>query len=94
MSAMGATNEAVRLLEPMHLPDIFVSGLGEVEDLGGGCFRFIFYAKRTIAGREETVVVAKLVAPANAVPPAILLAAKAVGLSIVTGSGFVSGVMN
>lgn len=91
---MSVTNEGARLIEQAHVPDIFVSGLGEVEDLGGGCYRFIFFAKQTIGGREETVVVAKLVAPAHAVPPAILLAAKSIGLSIVTGTGFISGVVN
>jgi hypothetical protein len=68
--------------------DIFVSGLGEVEDIGGGCFRFTFFSKRHIGDDEEWVAVAKLVAPREAVPSALLMAAKAIGFSLVTGEYF------
>lgn len=82
---MQVIGEPIRLVEPVNVPDIFVSGLGEVEDLGGGCFRFVFYSR---GGREENVVVAKLVAPREAVPAAILLAAKAIGYSLAAGAYF------
>lgn len=80
---MHVAEQNYRMIEPVPVMDIFVSGLGEVEDLGGGCFRFTFFAKRHIGDSEELVAVAKLVAPAEAVPPALLLAARAVGFSIV-----------
>lgn len=80
---MGELDPAVRMTEPVLVPDIFVSGLGEVEDLGGGCFRFVFYVKQhTPDGTDETMIVAKLIAPMEAVPPALLLAARAIGLSL------------
>jgi hypothetical protein len=77
--------EGVRLIEPYSVNDIFVSGLGEVEDLGGGCYRFTFFAKQHGNDGEETVVVAKLIAPMEAVPPALFLAARAIGFSLVGG---------
>jgi hypothetical protein len=66
------------LTEPFGVPDIFVSGLAEVEDIGGGVMRFIFYAHHD----GERQVVAKLVAPVDAVPTAVTMAAKAVGWCI------------
>ena len=72
-----------RLVDTGYVPDTFVSGLGEVEDVGGGCFRFSFFAKQHgDDGSEELVVVARLVAPMEAVPPALFLAAKAIGFSL------------
>jgi hypothetical protein len=62
--------------------DTFVSGLGDVEDVGGGCYRFTFFAKHKDAGIEELIVVAKLIAPMEAVPPALFMAAKAIGFSL------------
>lgn len=79
---MDVLEPAVRLSEPVIVPDVFVSGLGEVEDLGGGCFRFTFFVKQHIDGAEETVIVAKLIAPMEAVPPALFLAARAIGFSL------------
>lgn len=72
------------MIEPVPVMDVFVSGLGEVEDLGGGCFRFTFFAKRHGANGEELIAVAKLVAPCEAVPPALIMAAKAVGYRLAT----------
>lgn len=74
--------EGLRLVETFGVSDVFVSGLGEVEDVGGGCYRFTFYAKQHIDGTEEPVVVAKLIAPMEAVPPALFLAARAIGFSL------------
>lgn len=67
------------MIEAFGVPDTFVSGMGRVENLGGGCYRFTFFARQTIGGKEELVVVAKLVTPLEAVPPALVMAAKAVG---------------
>lgn len=82
---MDVLEASGRLIEPGVVLDIFVSGLGEVEDLGGGCFRFTFYAKHHSEVGEELVVVAKLVAPMEAIPPALFMAAKAIGLTLAVG---------
>lgn len=82
---MDVLEQAGRLTDTGRVPDIFVSGLGEVEDLGGGCFRFVFYARHKGDNGEEMVIVAKLVAPMEAVPPAVIMAAKAVGFSLAAG---------
>lgn len=70
--------------EPIAVPDIFVTSLSEVEDLGGGCFRFTFCCnQRSIhGGQMERVVVARLVATADAVPAALFTAAKGIGMSL------------
>jgi len=70
------------------VPDTFVSGLGGVEDVGGGCYRFTFYSMHHGDDGDELTVVSKLVAPMEAVPPALLMAAKAIGLSIALGGYF------
>ena len=64
-------DEMPELLELFGVPDTFVSGLGSVEDIGGGNWRFTFFAKH---GRED-VVVAKLIMSIDALPAAIHLAA-------------------
>jgi hypothetical protein len=76
------------MTEPGIVSDIFVSGLGEVEDLGGGCFRFTFFSRHKSEAGEEMIIVAKLVAPMEAVPPALFMAAKAIGLSLAVGGYF------
>lgn len=75
-------SETVRMIEAVPVMDIFVSGLGEVEDLGGGCYRFTFFARQHCEGVEELVTVAKLIAPMEAVPPALFMAARAIGFSL------------
>lgn len=72
------------LIEQYGRPDTYVSGLAEVEDLGDGNFRFVFVARKRVGDREELVVVANLVAPLQAVPPALVKAAKAIGMMVVT----------
>lgn len=64
-------DEMPELLELFGVPDTFVSGLGSVEDIGGGNWRFTFYAKQ---GRDD-VVVAKIIMSIDALPAAIHLAA-------------------
>lgn len=78
------------LTDPLRVTDTFVSGLGEAEDLGDGCFRFTLYSTHHVDGREQRMVVAKLIMPMSAVPPAILMAAKAVGYSVAAGMYFPS----
>lgn len=74
-----------KIVDAFCVTDTFVSGLGSVEPIGGNCFRFTFYVRQFIAGHEELVAVAKLIAPAEAVPEAILIAAQGVGLALVSG---------
>lgn len=76
----------VELVELHAVADIFASGLGEVEDVGGGCYRFTLYAKQRVGNGEELVIVAKIVMPLEAVPPALALAAKAVGCAMLRGA--------
>ena len=85
---MDVLEQTGRMTDPGMVLDTFVSGLGEIEGLGGGCFRFTFYAKHHCEGADEMVVVAKLIAPMEAVPPALLMAAKAIGLSMALGGYF------
>lgn len=64
--------EQREMLEAFGVPDTFVTGLGSVEDVGGGCWRFTFFATQ---GRD-LVVAAKLVISGAALPDAIYMAAK------------------
>ena len=68
-------DEMPELLELFGVPDTFVSGLGSVEDIGGGNFRFVFFAKQDTRGGPEHVVVAKIIMSIEALPAAIHLAA-------------------
>lgn len=76
---------AVPLTDTGMVMDIFVSGLGEVEDVGGGCYRFTFFTKHRGECGEELVVAARLIAPMEAVPPALFMAARAIGFSLTGG---------
>ena len=77
-------SEPHRMTETAPVHDVFVSGLGDVEDLGGGVYRFVFFAKHHGPNGVEETVVAKLIAPCEAVPPALIMAAKAVGYRLAT----------
>lgn len=80
---MSLEEDAPEMIDSYGVQDTFVSGLGTVEDVGGHCLRFTFHSRQHIGGAEVLVVVAKLVAPKEAVGPAALAALKAVGVSIV-----------
>ncbi len=71
-----------RLIEPYAVQDTYVSGLAEVEDIGGGNYRFTFFCREHHDDHEEWTVVAKLIAPLEAVPPAVIKTARAVGMSL------------
>jgi hypothetical protein len=61
------------LNEIVPVQDTVCSGLGAIERIGGGMYRFWFYIEQTDDdGQVEKIVVSKLVAPASAVPPAVL----------------------
>ena len=67
--------EQREMLEAFGIPDTFVTGLGSVEDVGGGCWRFTFF---TAQGRDR-IVAAKLVICGAALPDAIHMAATLTG---------------
>lgn len=77
------TYQEIHTIDPFGVADTFVSGLAEVEDIGSGCLRFVFYAKHRVGDKEEWIVVAKLIAPKDAVPAAIFMAAKSCGMALV-----------
>ena len=61
------------LFENVPIQDTVISGLGAIERLGGNMYRFWFFIEETNdEGMMEKKVVAKLIAPASAVPDAIL----------------------
>lgn len=62
------------LHEIVPVQDTVCSGLGAIERLGGNLYRFWFYVEQTDdeTGGMERIVVTKLVAPASAVPDAVL----------------------
>lgn len=65
------------LAEPFAVPDVYVSGLWNIEPLGGGTARFTFYTIK----HGEPELSASLVAPLAAVPPAILMGFRAMGVA-------------
>lgn len=71
------------MIEPVPAPEIFCSGLGGVEDIGGGCLRFYLYVMQQpiedMQGPPQRVIVAKIIAPASAVPEAIGKMLQAIG---------------
>lgn len=69
---MGERHE---LTDVLGVPDTFVSGLGSVEAIGGGNWRFTMFVTQDVGGETVQLVVAKLVMSIDAVPAAIHLAA-------------------
>lgn len=70
-------NDKHVLTEVFGVRDIFVSGLGSVENIGGGCFRFTMFSVQEMHGKQEMVVVAKIIMAAEAIPEAMHMAATA-----------------
>lgn len=71
------------LVEPFAVPDINVSGIADIEDMGDGNFRFILYTTR----RSERIVVASLVMTEGAIMRSILKSAQAIGVSLAASVG-------
>lgn len=63
------------LMDVLAVPDTFVSGLGTVEPIGGGNWRFTFFVSQEVGGDTVNVVVSKLVMSIEALPEAIHKAA-------------------
>lgn len=55
----------MEMLEIVHTPDTFASGLGTIDCLDG-FMRLIWYVEEWIDGRKQKVVVARLVLPKTA----------------------------
>lgn len=68
--------EQQELLETFAVPDVFVSGLGNVENIGGGCYRFTFFTTQDISGSAEMVISARIIMSVEALPHAITMAAR------------------
>lgn len=77
------------ITEPMAVPDVFVSGIHSVEDIGGGCMRFTYYVNQTSVhdGSPERVICLRVVAPREAVEPTMLAVARAIGWQLVGEMG-------
>lgn len=68
---MGQRSVEVPIVEIRHVLDIFATELAQVEKIGS-CVRFTLTTEhRDPDGELERIVVAKVVLPADAVPPAI-----------------------
>lgn len=65
------------LAEPFAVPDVYVTGLWNIEPLGHGDARFTFYTIR----RGEPELAASLVAPIASIPPAIMMGFKTLGVA-------------
>lgn len=68
------------MVDALGVSDIFASGLGDVEDVGGGCVRFTFFAIQHIGDREEKIVVCRLIMPVKAAHRGIRMSDEALGL--------------
>lgn len=77
---MGVLSK-VRMIEPVHIPDTYISGIGDVQEVARGLYRFTFYAKHIdpFTGQHENVVVAKNICALEDVAPALLVCANAIG---------------
>lgn len=80
---LGGKKKMRGMHEVTPIQDIFCSGIGAIEHIGGNCLRFYLYVLQMPEdggdGQPEKVVVAKLIAPISAVPDAILQMMAAVG---------------
>lgn len=65
----------MQLAEPIVVPDVFVTSLAEIEDIGEGNWRFTFAVKQS----GEHIVSARLVLPGSLVISAARQALRAVG---------------
>jgi hypothetical protein len=70
-------SEASELMDVLAVPDTFVSGLGSVEPIGGGNWRFTMFVNQEIGGNTVRVVVAKIVVSIDAVPEGMHMSAMA-----------------
>lgn len=76
----GKAVMSIEMIEPVIVPDVFISGIGSFEDLGGGALRFTFFARQQVDGKIHNVVVAKFIITSDALPKAIWTACHAAGV--------------
>ncbi len=86
--------QPLRLIDPHQVQDIFISGLGDIEEVGDGCDRFVLYSRQMKNGRETFVVAARIVVPTSALPAILYLAARHIGMTLVRAARFVSGTVH
>lgn len=72
-------SEKLVMLELFAVPDTFVSGLGSVEHIGGGCYRFTMFSEQDVDGQRELVVALRVVVSKESIPEAMHMAATATG---------------
>jgi len=68
------------LCEPVPVADVFVSGIGRIEKLGGGNVRVWLYVLQTPLdgdGPQEKQITLKVIMSASALPDAVLMLAQA-----------------
>lgn len=65
-------SERLEMLDLFNVRDTFVAGLGAIESIGGGCYRFTFYS----AQGSELIVAAKIIIPADALASAMTMTAR------------------
>lgn len=68
-------NDRPDFIEPFGVPDVFVTGLGHAEHIGGGNWRFTFFVDQEVGGNREMVVAAKIIMPADALQAAMHMTA-------------------
>lgn len=73
------------LCEPVPIQDTFVTDLAGVDYLGGGNFRLIFVseARSIYTGKDEAVIVCRMVAGSEAIRRVIFMCARAIGMRII-----------
>jgi len=66
------------LIEPQPIVDTYVSGVGAIEDVGGGNYRLYLYVNQVMKyplteplGPPERLVIAKVIMPRTAFPDAM-----------------------
>lgn len=82
------------LTDAHAVPDIFATGLGPIEEVGGDCHRYVLYAQQRIAGQDQFVVVARIIVPRQSLPAILILAARSIGMSLVRAATGHPGAVN
>ena len=73
----------MQIVENCAVPDVFVTGMADPEDLGNGNIRYTFYARRRSIhdGTSEREIVCRLIIPANVVLANIKIVLEALGIA-------------
>ena len=85
------------MVESTPIADTFCSGLGAIENIGGGCLRLYVYvlqAADQVDGPSERVLVAKIVMPAVSVPDAVMQLMAAMGRVAMSALPFVGDLVH